>query len=318
MNAPDTHEPVLLKEVMHYLSPQPGKTYVDCTLGRGGHSEAILKLLGGEGSLIGIDVDPHAIEAVRRRFEQARYPPAQVILVQGNFAGLTPLLQQVQAPALAGILLDLGLSSPQLDSPGFGLSWEDDQGLDMRIDPESGRPSAAEIVNTWDEKELTDLFRRHADEKWSRQIARRIVAEREKEPIATGRRLGEIVGAAIPRKAWPPKTHPATRVFMALRIEANGEYENLEAVLPQAFDALESGGRLVVISFHSGEDARVKKWMKEMARPLGEAPWPLPQRGAEGRPRLKILTPKPVTPDEAEVKRNPRSRSARLRAAEKL
>lgn len=303
---------------MHYLSPRPGKTYVDCTLGRGGHTEAILKLLGGEGSLIGIDVDPHALEAVRRRFEQARHHPAQVTLVQGNFADLTPLLQQVQAPAIAGILLDLGLSSPQLDSPGFGMSWEDDEGLDMRIDPASSRPSAAEIVNTWTEEDLAQLFRRHADEKWSRRIAKRIVAERETGPIQTGKRLGEIVAAAIPRKAWPPRIHPATRVFMALRIEANGEYENLEAVLPQAFDALEPGGRLVVISFHSGEDARVKRWMKEMARPLGEAPWPLPQRGHEGKARGKILTPKPVTPDEAETKRNPRSRSARLRAVEKL
>jgi 16S rRNA (cytosine1402-N4)-methyltransferase len=277
-----------------------------------------LKLLGGEGSLIGIDVDPHALEAVRRRFESLRYHPAQVKLVQGNFGRLTPLLQQVQVPAIAGFLLDLGLSSPQLDIPGFGMSWEDDQGLDMRIDPNSDRPSAAEIVNTWSEEELTGLFRRNADEKWSRAIARRIAAERKKEPVATGKRLGEIVASAIPRKAWPPKTHPATRVFMALRIEANAEYENLEAVLPQAFDALEPEGRLVVISFHSGEDARVKRWMKEMAKPVGEAPWPLPQRGNEGRPRLKILTPKPVVPDEAEIRRNPRSRSARLRAIEKL
>lgn len=302
---------------MQYLSPTPGKTYVDCTLGRGGHAEQILKLLGGEGFLVGIDADPHALEQVRRRFECARYPPATFRLVQGNFADLTPLLQHVQAPPIGGILLDLGPSTPQLVSPGFGMSWEDDQALDMRIDRTSGRPSAAEIVNTWGEEELKDLFRRNSDEKWSGPIARRIVQERIKEPIETGRRLGEIVASAIPRKAWPPKMHPATRVFMALRIEANGEYENLEAVLPQALEALEPGGRLVVISFHSGEDVRVKSWMREMARPEGEAPWPLPQRGREGKPRLRILTPKPVTPDEAEVRRNPRSRSARLRAAEK-
>jgi 16S rRNA (cytosine1402-N4)-methyltransferase len=318
VNAEAGHDPVLVKEVMHYLAPKPGKAYVDCTVGRAGHSDEILKLLGGEGSLIGIDADPHALETVRRRYERTRYHPANVKWVQGNFADLTPLLQQVQAPALAGILLDLGPSTPQLISPGFGMSWEDDQALDMRIDPNSDRPSAAEIVNHWSEEDLSQLFRRNADEKWSRRIARRIVEEREREPIRTGKQLGDIVAAAIPRKAWPPKTHPATRVFLALRIEANAEYENLEAVLPQALEALEPGGRLVVISFHSGEDARVKHWMREMAKPVGEAPWPLPQRGSEGRSRLKILTPRPVTPGEDEIRRNPRSRSSRLRAAEKV
>lgn len=316
---PEEHEPVLLKEVIHYLNPQPGDAVCDCTVGFGGHSSEIIKLLGVGGSLIGIDLNLHALESARRRIEQARTVPAHIKLVQGNFADLIPLLSHAQAPPLGGILLDLGLSTPQLiDVPGLGMSWESDAALDMRLDPSADSPPAAEIVNTWTEDELTRLFRDVGEEKWSRRIARRILEARTKKPIETGRELGEIIAAAIPRKAWPPKIHPATRCFMALRIEVNREFENLEKVLPQAVEALKPGGRLVVISFHSGEDRRVKRFFQEMARVEEQAPWPLPQQGPATPPRLKILTPKPVTPSEEEIARNPRSRSAKLRAAEKV
>lgn len=318
MNPTTEHEAVLVKEVIHYLRPRPGKVYVDATLGSGGHALAILMQLGGEGLLIGSDTNLHAVEFSRRRIAGARIDPALYRLAKVNFADLGTHLKQAQSPPAGGILLDLGPSTPQLLNPEFGLSWQSDESLDMRLSPDAGDRTAADIVNDWSEAELARLFRDNADERWARRIARRIVAERAKAPIRTGRELGRIVGAAIPRKAWPPRTHPATRVFLALRIAVNREFENLEAVLPQAVEWLEPGGRLVVISFHSGEDARVKRFMRRMARPEVEAPWPLPQKGAESRPRLKILTPKPVTPSEEEVRRNPRSRSARLRAAEKL
>lgn len=303
---------------MEYLAPRPGKAYLDCTLGHGGHALEIFKQLGDEGVLVGFDVDPHAARRVGRRIEQAGADPSKVKFVTGNFSNLIPLLHHAQVPPLGGILLDLGPSTPQLLDSKLGMSWENDEALDMRLDPKADGPNAAEIVNEWSEEELTGLFKERAQEKWSRRIAQRIIEARTQAPIRTGRQLGDIVAAAIPRKAWPPKTHPATRVFLALRMEVNRELENLEAVLPQAFESLAPGGRLVVISFHSGEDTIVKRFFQEMARPAQEVPWPLPQRGAEGAPRMKILTRRPVFAGEEEVRRNPRSRSARLRAAEKI
>lgn len=312
------HEPVLLKEVMHFLNPRPGDTIVDCTVGGGGHFQAIRKLVGTEGLVVGFDLDSYAIETMRRRIVQSRTQPAPFRLVQGNFADLIPLLKHAQIPPSGGILLDLGVSVPQLLDPRLGMSWESDEALDMRLDPAAGTPSAAEIVNTKSEEELARLFDEKSDERWSRRIARKIVDARRGESIRTGRRLGEIIAQAIPRKFWPPRTHPATRCFMALRMAVNREEENLEAVLPQAVQSLRPGGRLVVISFQSTEDRRVKRFFQAMARPEGEPPWPLPQGNFEGKPILKILTRRPVTPSQEEIRNNPRSRSARLRAAEKL
>ncbi len=312
---PSEHEPVLRKEVIEYLNPRPGMTIVDGTLGGGGHALDILKQLGGDGLVVGLDIDPHAIERARRRIEAARIDPAHFKPVVGNFADLNHLLQHVHAPPPGGILLDLGPSSPQLLDPELGLSWESEQALDMRLSRRTDQLSAAEIVNTWSEKELARLFRRRAQERFSGAIARRIVRAR---PIRTGRQLGEVVAAAIPRRAWPPKIHPATRVFLALRMEVNRELENLEAALPQALEALAPGGRLVVLSFHSGEDRLVKTFFRAMARSGDEVPWPLPQGAAAGAARLRILTARPVRPGPEEVRRNPRSRSARLRAAEKI
>ncbi len=318
MNVEAHHEPVLRKEVLQYLAPSPGKVILDCTLGHGGHAIDILRQLRGEGLLIGIDKDPLAVEIADRRIAAARIAPSLVRLAVGNHADLAHLPALAHTPPSGGILLDLGVSTPQLRNPKLGMSWDSDEALDMRLDPRADTPSAAEIVNTWSEEELTRLFREKAQEKWSRHIARRIVKERRDHPIRTGRELGRIVGEAIPRKAWPPKIHPATRVFLALRIEVNREYENLEAVLPQALELLAPGGRLVVISFHGGEDRIVKRFMSAMATPSVSAPWPLPQRGTEIEPRLKILTPRPICPTPEEIAANPRSRSARLRAAEKI
>lgn len=318
MNEGAFHEPVLLEEVMHYLAPTPGKAYVDCTLGDGGHSLEILKLLGGRGLLIGIDVDPRSLETARRRIKQTRTIPAPVKLVQGNFADLAPILKHTNDPPFGGILLDLGTSTPQLLHSQTGLSFDSDAPLDMRLGDQADLIPASDFVNTWDENELTRLFKDNAEEKWSRRIAKRIVEQRATKPIETGRELATLVGGAIPRRAWPKRIHPATRVFMALRIAVNREFENLEAVLPQAYEALEPGGRLVVISFHSGEDRRVKDFFRKMAKPETEVPWPLPQGKAETKGRMRILTRKTVRPGPEEIERNPRSRSAKLRAAEKI
>lgn len=312
----EPHTPVLPEEVIRYLQPQRGSTVVDCTLGSGGHYLQILKLLGDEGLGVGIDKDLLAIENVRRRIERSHSVPASARLIEGNFGELLPLLHQAHIPPAGGILLDLGPSSSQLFDPKLGMSWESDQALDMRLDRKADATSAADIINEWTEEDLARLFTEQGEEKWSRRIAQRIVRDRAEAAITTGRRLGEIVAAAIPRKAWPPKIHPATRVFMALRMEVNGELDNLRAVLPQAVEALAPGGRLVIISFHSIEDRIVKRFLREMAQPIDQAPWPLPQTQA-GPARLKILTRRPVTASAEEVASNPRSRSAKLRAAEK-
>lgn len=314
------HEPVLIEEVLHYLDPGPGKVIVDATLGHGGHSLAILDKLGGEGLLIGMDRDPLMLAAARSRIEAAGHPRSCCRLVEADHAQLTSVLTVELAaapyPALNGLLLDLGPSTPQLLDSARGMSWDSDLALDMRMNPNRSGPTAAQIVNQWDEDELARLFRDHADERWARRIAARIVQARRLGPIQTGRQLGRIVGEAIPRKAWPPRIHPATRVFLALRIEVNREYETLEGVLPEAFGWLKPGGRLVVISFHSGEDRRVKDFMRRMAA-IPEAPWPLPTP-MDARPAARLLTRKPVQPGPEEIERNPRSRSARLRALEKL
>lgn len=311
------HEPVLVKEVIEYLAPKPGSAIYDLNLGHGGHTIEILKQLRGGGLLVGVDIDSHALEAARRRIAAAAIDPAPFRPIQANHADLLKLPFLAESPPPDGILLDLGPSTPQLLDPKRGFSWESDEALDMRLSPDEPGPTAADIVNEWDEDDLTRLFQENAGEKWSRRIAQRIGEARRRAPIRTGRALGEIVAGAIPRKAWPPKTHPATRVFMALRIAVNREYERLESVLPQAVEMLKPGGRLVVISFHSGEDERVKHFMRRMATPE-LPPWPLPQKGAETGVKLKVLTPKPVFASEEEVARNPRSRSARLRAAEKI
>lgn len=311
------HEPVLVKEVLEFLAPKPDSVIFDLNLGNGGHSLEILKQLRGGGLLIGVDCDPQAIETARRRIEAAEIAPARFRVVQANHADLLTPPLPADLPAPDGILLDLGPSTPQLLDPRRGFSWESDEALDMRLNPAGDGPTAADVVNKWDEDDLTRMFQTNSDEKWSRRIAQRIVEARRAGPISTGRRLGEIVAGAIPKGAWPPKTHPATRIFLALRIEVNREFENLEGVLPRAVDVLKPGGRLVVISFHSGEDERVKRFMRRMATPE-VAPWPLPQRGTERGAKLRVLTPKPVFASPEEAKGNPRSRSARLRAAERL
>lgn len=317
---PVYHEPVLLEEVIQYLAPAPGQIIVDATLGHGGHSLAILSQLGGQGLLVGIDRDPQMLAAARKRFDAARISSSSYRLLEADHVVLPTVLADVLAgvdpPQPDGLLLDLGPSTPQLLDPARGMSWLSDQSLDMRMKLGGPGPTAAELVNEWSEAALARLFWEHADERWARHIARRIVEARQSRPIRTGKELGELVARAIPRRAWPPRIHPATRVFLALRIEVNREYETLEKVLPAALELLKPNGRLVVISFHSGEDRRVKEFMKAATTPPA-VPWPLPQEGAPEAP-ARLLTKKPVTASPAEQARNPRSRSAKLRAIQKI
>lgn len=340
MSEPAYHESVLTEEVLNYLDPRPGAVICDATVGHAGHTLRILSRLappdatqlGPEGLLVGFDRDPMMLEAARSRIEAAHVPRSRYRLVEANHEELPDLLPVVlaeaaaerapadaepihaEAPALDGILFDLGPSNPQLLDPARGMSWTGDGALDMRMTPAPDNPTAAELVNEWPAAELARIFREHADERWAKRIAERIVEARARRPIRSGRELGEVIAAAIPRKAWPPKTHPATRCFLALRVEINREYETLERVLPAAFEWLRPGGRMVVITFHSGEDRRVKDFMRRMTT-APERPWPLPQGDAPAPARL--LTRKPVEASAAEREANPRSRSAKLRALEK-
>lgn len=286
------HQPVLLKEVLEYLNPQPDENFVDCTLGLAGHSSAILEN-NQPGKVLGIDLDKDSLEKVKEEKIERLIP------VQGNFANLKEIVERNDFYPVNGILLDLGFSSWQLEKGQRGISFQKDEILDMRFDKENDL-TAKEIVNQWPEKELEKIFQEYGQERFSRKIAREIVSQRKFEKIETTSDLVEIVSQAIPFKKG--KIHFATRIFQALRIAVNDELNNLRKVLPQALEILESNGRLIVISFHSLEDRIVKNFFREKSK----------------LEILKILTKKPIRPGEEEIRLNPRSRSAKLRAITKL
>ena len=299
--APHGHEPVLLRETLDALNLQPGKVIVDCTLGRGGHASAIAQRLGPEGLLIGIDADPRNLEFARRRIlESGASCPARFF--HANFAELTDVLETVGRPWVNGILADLGLSTNQLFDDQYGLSFAQPMPLDMRIDPRINR-TAADLVNTTREDDLANVLYELAQERYSRRIARKIGEARRLSPIKTTDRLAELVRSAIPRRGGAPeKIDPATRTFLALRMAVNREVENLRALLEQAPRALNPGGRFAVISFQSTEDRLVKQAF----------------RSAEQAGLLKLVTKKPIPPADDEIAANPRSRSAKLRVAERV
>ena len=311
-NAAD-HIPVLAEEVRHLLSVQPGETVVDATFGAGGHSRLLAADLEGSGKLIAIDRDP----TVRPYFDRVKASArgVQMRFLRGDYA---VVLSQLAANGVKAdaVLLDLGFSSMQVDRHDRGFSYATDAPLDMRMDP-SDEPSAADIVNTRDERELATIFRRYGEERYARQIARAIVRRRQKEPIERTGQLVDVVRASIPTPARFGEGHPAKRVFQALRIEVNHELESLEAGLPAAFEMLRPGGRLAVMAFHSLEDRIAKRFLRDLARGCTCPPeFPVCICGHE--PELRILTPKPVRPSAREVEENPRASSARLRAAVKV
>jgi 16S rRNA (cytosine1402-N4)-methyltransferase len=304
------HVPVLAEEVRELLAVQPGETMVDATFGAGGHSRLIAADLQGSGKLVAIDRDP----TVRPYFDRVKAASSgvQTRFLRGDFA---VVLTQLAANGVRadGVLIDLGLSSMQIDRPERGFSYATDAPLDMRMDP-SDEPSAAEIVATWSERDLESIFRKYGEERYARPIARGIVRRREEEQIVRTGQLVDVVKASIPVPARFGEGHPAKRVFQALRIAVNHELESLERGLPAAFEMLRPGGRLVVISFHSLEDRIVKRFLRERARGCTCPPdFPVCVCGRE--PEARILTTKPVRPAASEVDANPRAGSARLRAA---
>ena len=307
------HHPVLLDEVIGILDPHLGGIYVDCTLGGAGHAKNILSRIIPGGRLVGIDRDEDAI--AHARSELAEFSE-NIILVQGDFAQLDQILHDLGIKEVDGVLFDLGVSSHQLDTPERGFSFTAPAPLDMRMGM-TQTTTAADLVNSLSERELADLIYIHSDERWARRIARAIVERREKSPIRTTTELAEIVSRAIPASAHPPRTHPATRVFQALRLVVNSELEALDKGLAAAADALKPGGRMCVLSYHSLEDRRVKQFF-QAASGRCQCPPNLPQCVCGAKQILKVLTKKPVTPSPEEIEENPRSRSARLRCAEKV
>jgi len=305
------HTPVLLAEVTQYLSLQPGSIVVDCTLGGAGHAKRIVDLIAPSGILVGIDQDDAALNEAADILRLGQH----VVLLKGNFADLDRLLLQAQVPYVNGFLFDLGVSSPQLDLVDRGFTYQEDTSLDMRMDP-GGPITAADIVNTYSESQLARIIREYGEEKWASRIASFVVAARGRRPIKTTGELVEIIKMAVPASARRKGPHPARRTFQALRIEVNSELEALEKALYAAIRWLAPGGRLAVISYHSLEDKIVKRIIAESQ--VGcECPPELPVCACGKVPKLRVITGKPVVPTAEEIEANPRSRSARLRVAEK-
>ena len=310
---PFRHVPVMVKEVIQYLNCSPGKTYVDGTLGGGGHAEAILEAIGPGGMLLGIDRDPAAVRHCRETLHPSK---STVQIFHSDFTDLPQILSRLHIRAVDGILLDVGLSLYQLQGSGRGFSFMRDEPLDMRMNPDRG-PTAKELVNRLSEKELADTIFRYGEERWARRIAGAIVRQRRKQRINTSVELARIVEAAVPRRYARGRIHPATRTFQALRIAVNQELEKLQTFLVGAVGCLHTGGRLCIISFHSLEDRIVKEHFRTLARGC-ICPPELPRCVCGKAPELAVLTKRPVRPGEEETALNPMARSAKLRVAERL
>jgi 16S rRNA (cytosine1402-N4)-methyltransferase len=309
-----SHVPVMSGEVVRYLNCEPGKIYADGTLGGSGHARAILAEILPKGILIGIDQDMDAILHAENALKDYS---SNIRLFHDNFIHLPDILYQLDIDAVDGILLDLGLSLHQLETSGRGFSFNREDLLDMRMNSATGR-TAGDIVNTTSEGELRKIFKEFGEERWAGPIARRIIRERQRETIKTTTRLAEIVCGAIPKKARRPlKIHPATRVFMALRIAVNRELECLESFMETVADLLNPGGRLCVISFHSLEDRIVKHRIREMASAC-QCPPDFPKCVCEKKPTMRAVVRKAIRPSDEEIAANPKSRSAILRVAEKV
>jgi len=302
------HQPVLYQEIIHALQPKRGGRYVDGTLGAGGHARGILEACAPDGQLLGLDVDPQAVMIARKNL--APYE-GRIHLVQASYTTLSVQLKDLGWDLVDGIVLDLGASSMQFDTAERGFSFMQDAPLDMRFGPHMHQ-TAADIVNSYLERELADLIYEFGEERDSRKIARAIVKAR---PLHTTRELAAAIEAVSPRRG--DRIHPATRTFQALRIAVNDELSSVKSVLPQAVAALRSGGRLAVISFHSLEDRIVKEFFREQSRDLVNPPYEQIYE-VERNAILKEVNRKPIMSSEEETKSNPRARSAKLRIAEKI
>jgi 16S rRNA (cytosine1402-N4)-methyltransferase len=308
------HIPAMLHEALHYLNCRPGKIYVDCTLGGSGHARAICKEIMPGGVFIGIDQDIDAIRNARKVLEGL---DLSVHLFHGNFIHLSDFLEQLEIKSVDGILLDLGVSLHQIESSGRGFSFKRDEPLDMRMST-AADTTAEDLINRMAEKSLRKIFQKYGEERWSAQIARKIVQQRKLKPIRSSKHLVRIVCDAIPKPAlFNQKIHPATRVFMALRIAVNKELEMLDLFMENVADLLTPKGRLCVLSFHSLEDRIVKHRLKALEKSC-VCPPDFPKCACDKRSVIRLLTKKIVRPTKDEIARNPMARSTKLRAAEKI
>jgi len=289
-----SHIPVLIKEVIDYLNPQSNENFIDATVGQGGHTMEILKRNGPSGKILGIDWDERQVGNAKENLKEF---DGRVILVKDSYANIKEIIEKEELGLVSGILLDLGMSSWQLENSGKGFSFMRDEILDMRYDLENDL-TAEIIINEWSEEKIEKILREYGEEKFSYKIAKKITEVRKNKKIKTTFELRDIIESAIPWKFKRGNIHYATRTFQGLRITVNRELDNLTDFLPKALEVLEVGGRLVVISFHSLEDRIVKFFFKNKSE----------------EKLIKILTKKPILADRAEVLQNPRSRSAKLRA----
>ncbi|MBN1779262.1 MAG: 16S rRNA (cytosine(1402)-N(4))-methyltransferase RsmH [Candidatus Buchananbacteria bacterium] len=310
----NSHQPVMLGEILEYLQPSINQDFVDCTLGGGGHTVEILKRTGPDGRVIGIDLDPLAIKLTKQAADDFG---ERLILVQDNFKNLELILEKYQIGSVDGILLDLGLSSNQLADKERGFSFTDQDFLSMSF-ANSSEVTASEIVNTYSVGELENIFKQYGEENLARPIAQKIVEVRTADPITHPKILADIVSQVYQRYyRQHSKINPATKVFQALRIAVNDELENLKSVLPQAIEALKSGGRLAVISYHSLEDRIVKNFFRLENQDCICLPT-MPVCQCTHVKKINLVTKKPIGPTESEVQKNPRARSAKLRVIEKI
>lgn len=308
MGEPAAHEPVLYNEIIHALKPSSPGRYVDGTLGAGGHARGILEASSPEGQLLGLDVDPQALEVARQNL---RSYGSRAVLFQDSYTNLDAALDLLGWETVHGILLDLGLSSMQLQNTERGFSFQIDAPLDMRFDPRSD-VTAADLINRLPEQDLADLLYKYGEERRSRQVAKAILRAR---PIHSTQKLAEVVAAVT--RSGSPGIHPATRTFQALRIAVNNELEAIEVVLPKTIARLAVGGRVAVISFHSLEDRIVKNYFRQESKDC-LCPPRQPVCTCGHQATISLITRHPIRPSEAEIRRNPRSRSARLRVVERL
>jgi len=302
------HIPVLFHEVLDVLNPVPGGLYVDGTIGAGGHSRGILERSSPDGQLIGIDRDPAALALAGSNLAEFS---DRVTLIHGSYVELVSHLNNRNWHTVDGILIDLGLSTMQLDTPERGFSFRFDAPLDMRFDPDQSF-SAADLVNEYTREELAEIIFTYGEEKFSRRIADAIIANR---PLATTKELAELIKGVVPYTR--SKIHPATRTFQALRIVVNNELNALEVFLPAALEVLKPGGRLAVIAFHSLEDRIVKRYFREESKDC-ICPPEIPICVCSHKAKIKEISRRPIRPEDSEIDGNPRARSAKLRAAEKI
>ena len=312
------HIPVLLKETIQYLKCKKKGIYVDCTIGCGGHAETILEKIAPGGKLIGIDRDENALRYAKERLGRFK---RNLILVKDNFRNIADILKKENIEKVDGVLLDLGFSSLQIEDEKRGFSFQKDGVLDMRMDKNT-LISAYDIVNSYSQSQLEKIIFQYGEERYAKRIAKKIVIECKKTPIKTTQQLSMIIKKAIYSNRHKPykhkyKIHPATRTFMALRIQVNDELEALKDVLPQAIEVLKRGGRLCVLAYHSGEERIIKNHFKKYSQKC-VCPKDFPICICKGKKDINVITKKSIRPSIGEIENNPRSRSAKLYVAEKV